>query len=97
MDYLNGRDAPDIWRGLWTSGKLESFGSAASDQYFPDEKVRILRKAFYLIGKIVTDAVIRIWQARQLTELELAEHMKEHPHPNYVLPEHVTYPNAELY
>ena len=58
--------------------------------------MRILRKVFFLIGKIVTDAVIRIWQARQLTEMELAERMKEHPHPNYVPPEHVTYPNAKL-
>ena len=61
---------------MWTAGKLESFGSEASDQYFPDEKVRILRKAFFLIGKIVTDAVIRIWQARQLTEFDLAEYLK---------------------
>jgi hypothetical protein len=96
VEFLKGRDAPDIWRGLWTAGKLESFGSEASDQYFPDEKVRILKKAFFLIGKIVTDTVIRIWQSRQLTEFDLVEHMKEHPHPNYVPPEHVTYPNAEL-
>ena len=79
IDLLRGRDAPDIWRGLWTTGKLESFGSEASDQYFPDEKVRILRKVFFLIGKIVTDAVIRIWQARQLTEFELVKYMEEHP------------------
>jgi hypothetical protein len=96
VDFLKGRDAPDIWRGLWTEGKLESFGSEASDQYFPDEKVRILRKAFFLIGKIVTDAVIRIWQARQLTEFDLVEYMKEHPNINYTPPEHVTYPNVEL-
>jgi hypothetical protein len=96
IDLLRGRDAPDIWRGLWTTGKLESFGSEASDQYFPDEKVRILRKVFFLIGKIVTDAVIRIWQARQLTEFELVKYMEEHPNINYVPPAHVTYPNIEL-
>ena len=34
VDFLKGSEATDIWRGLWTTGKLESFGSQAGDQFF---------------------------------------------------------------
>jgi hypothetical protein len=97
LEYLTGPGIiPAIRRGLWSESQLDTIGAVFGDRFLSDMKCNALRKLFLSIGRITTDAVIKLWQARQLTELELVEYMKLNPCPSYTPPAHTYYPNAAL-
>jgi len=93
--FLSGTRT-EVWVGLWTYSQLESFRSGAEDQHFPDYKRNLLRKHFLAMGKMTTEATIKIWQSRQCTELELANYMDLHPDIRYTPPKYRFSPNIEL-
>ena len=97
-DYLAFLSGPrtEVWVGLWTYSQLESFRSGAEDQHFPDYKRNLLRKHFLAMGKLTTEATIKIWQSRQATELLLADYMESHPNTRYTPPKYRFSPNIAL-
>ena len=79
LSLLSGVDtAPDVWRGLWTSAQLSFFRGPGA---FPHTLTNILKKLFKLIGSILSDAAILLWQSRQVAIAELSVYMNSHPHP----------------
>jgi len=92
--FLSGTRT-EVWVGLWTYSQLESFRSGAEDQHFPDNKRNLLRKHFLAMGKLTTEAKIKIWQSRQCTELELADYMDLLPNTRYTPSKYRYSPNIE--
>jgi len=92
--FLSGTRT-EVWVGLWTYSQLESFRSGTEDQHFPDYKRNLLWKHFLAMGKLTTDATIKIWQLRQCTEFELADYMDLHPDKRYIPPKYRFSPNIE--
>jgi len=98
-DYLSlvtgPNSAPDIWRGLWTSGQLNTFSSAYY-QYIPAPVIPPLKKLFLQLGRTLTSSCISLWIARQKTIYDLVEYMYMHPHPDFNFPTYThNFPNAK--
>jgi ribonuclease HI len=86
--------SPNVWKGLWTSAQLNTFGTSAT---LPNTLISVLKKLFHEIGGITIAAIIQLWQSRQLTIAEVAAKMKETPHPLYQEPKFIHIPsNTEL-
>ena len=84
----------NVWKGLWTSAQLNTFGTTAT---LPNTLISVLKKLFHEIGGITIAAIIQLWQSRQLTIAEVAAKMKETPHPLYQEPKFIHIPsNTEL-
>jgi ribonuclease HI len=85
LSFLTGPDVlSEAWTGTWSSLLLDSF--RIPSQTLPYTHVNILRKLFLTIGGIVADAVVILWQSRQLALTELARRMREEPDPSYTEP-----------
>ena len=69
LSFLVGKDkSSNVWKGLWTSAQLNTFGTYAN---LPNFLVPILKKVFHTIGGITIAAVIQLWQSRQLTIVQV--------------------------
>ena len=95
LSFLIGtRKSPEVWMGLWTSEQLSQFETHV---FYPRILKAVLRKLFLVIGSILSDTIILLWQSRQLGEVELAAENSKNPIPNYVAPPYLFQPpNPDL-
>ena len=85
--------ASDVWRGLWTPFQLSVFRGAGA---LPHTFTNILKKLFKLIGSILANAAILLWQSRQVTIAKLSVYINSHPHSSYIHPKYLYCPSTEF-